>query len=198
MDHLVVLQKKELNKIRKKRQGRLVWVRKRREPPVGVVRKGDQLFFKSPGGGVFGWTRVTSVKDQLKGGRYFVSLGIIKPRVFPIPFPIVKRDRRSWVTCQANHNLNQQQLMPLPSPTLEEIERAIRKHYHSFPSKKEIIAAIRYSASEVAADKNISATLFLLVLMFAFKNEINLQQNLKDLLNHQPIKVFPLSVFRGK
>jgi len=200
MNHLVIYSERELNKIRKKRRARLIWVRKRREPPVAVVAKGDKLYFKSPGGGVFAWTKVTSVKDQLKNGRYVVTLGINRPHIFSVSFPVLKRDRRSWVVCSASDNINQQQLITLPSPTLEEIEKAIRKHYRKLPSKKEILQAIKFFAQNAddEEEKNNSAILFLLAIIIALKNDTNLYQALKPLLNQHPTKVFPLSIFRGK
>ena len=198
MDHLVVYHQRELNKLRKKRRARLVWVRKRREPPVGVVNKGDLLYFKGPGGGVIGLARVLSVKDFLKGGRYTVSIGITKPKFFLKPFSIIKRDRRSWVVCSNKNNLNQQPLLPLPSPTVADCIKAVKNHYRVLPGNKQIFETINYLSEIKDVAKQSSGLLFLLAIISAEKNGVDLQEELRHLLSQQPEKVSPLAIFRGK
>jgi len=198
MDHLVVYSEKELNKLRKKRRPRLVWVRKRREPPVGVVNKGDLLYFKGPGGRVIGLARVLNVKDFLKGGRYTVSLGITKPRFFSKPFSILKRDRRSWVVCNNKNNVNQQPLLPLPSPTIVDCVKAVKNHYRRMPGNMLVLETIKYLSEIKDVAKQSSGLLFLLAIIAAEKNGIDLQNELRHLLAQQPEKVSPLAIFRGK
>lgn len=198
MDHLVVYPRRELNKLRKKRRARLVWVRKRREPPVGVVNKGDHLYFKGPGAGVIGLARVLKVKDYLKEGRYTVSIFISRPVFFAKPFSIIKRDRRSWVVCNSKNNLNQQPLLPLPSPTVDDCIKAVKNHYRGLPGNKQIFETINYLSLSKDVAKQSSGILFLLAIIAAEKNDVNLQEELRHLLAQQPEKVSPLAIFRGK
>lgn len=198
MDHLVVYPKRELSKLCKKRRARIVWVRKRREPPVGVVNKGDLLYFKGSGDGVIGLARVLNVKDFLRGGRYIVSLSISKPRLFKTPFSVIKRDRRSWVVCNSKNNINQQPLFPLLSLTLADCIKAVKSHYRGLPGNKLILQTIRHLSENKDVAKQSSGLLFLLAIIASEKNGIDLQEELRHLLAQQPEKVSPLAVFRGK
>lgn len=198
MDHLVVFSELELNKLRKKRRAVMVWTRKRREPPVASVKKGDLLYFKSSGGGVFSWTKVLNVKDFLKNGRYVVRIGMTRPRIFKTPFSVIKRDRRSWVVCGDKNLANQQFLLPLPSPTLADCVRAVKKHYRALPGNREIFETVRHILEMKDATKQMSGLLFLLATLSAEKNNIDLQNELRSLLAQQPERVFPLAIFRGK
>jgi hypothetical protein len=198
MDHLVVYPEREINKLCKKRHARIVWVRKRREPPVGVVTKGDLLYFKGSGGGVVGIARVLNVKDFLRGGRYLVSLRISKPRLFKTPFSVIKRDRRSWVVCNSKNNDNQQPLFALLSPTLADCIKAVKNHYRGLPGNKIILEAVQYLSENKNVAKQSSGLLFLLAIISAEKNGIDLQDELRRLLAKQPERVFPLAIFRGK
>ncbi|MDO8512014.1 MAG: hypothetical protein Q7S57_01975 [bacterium] len=198
MDHLVVYPERELNKLCKKRRARIVWVRKRREPPVGVVNKGDLLYFKGSGGGVVGLARVLKVKDFLRGGRYVVSLGISKPRVFKMPFSVIKRDRRSWVVCNSKNNIDQQPLFALQSPTLADCIKAVKSHYRGLPGNKLVLETVQYLSENKDVAKQSSGLLFLLAIILAEKNGIDLQEELRHLLAKQSEKVSPLAVFRGK
>ena len=198
MDHLVAYTERELNKLRKKRRAKIVWVRKRKEPPVGMVSKGDSLYFKSPGGGVLGWARVLGVKDVLKMGRYNVVISITKPRVFRHAYSVLKRDRRSWVVCNNKNIVNQQPLIPLPSPTLADCINAVKNHYRGLPGNKQIFEVIQHLSEIKDVAKQSSGILFLLAIISAEKNGIDLQDELRRLLAKQPEKVFPLAIFRGK
>lgn len=186
-----------LKKALKKHKPKLVWVRKRRESPVGMVKKNDVLYFKKPGGGVFGKARVKKVKDYLKGGKYYVELVISRPMIFGFSFPILKRDRRSWVPCSSGDDVNQQMLLSLPSPTLEQIKKAVEKHYRSLPSKNQMEEALQFFSERGNGSIDNVGAIFLLSIIYAIKHNIDLQGQLRVLLAKNPSKVFPLSIFRG-
>ncbi len=200
MEHLVVYSPLLIKKALRKRKPKLIWVRKRREPPVGVVHRNDTLYFKKPGGGVFAKGRVTHVKDYLKNGRYYVELLVSRLVVFEAPFPIIKRDRRSWVVCTPLIDGNQQHLIPLPSPTLEQILKAIKSHYPILPSRNQVNEAIAFFGETMVEGKNNSSvgTLFLVAMLASIKNNVDLHKELAELLVKHPSKVFPLSIFRGE
>lgn len=198
MEHLVVYSEREVNKLRRKRRAKFVWARKRREPPVGAVKAGDMIYFKSPGGGVFAKAKVLNVKDFLKGGRYYVNIGISKPQFFSRPFAIIKRDRRSWVVCNGKNNINQQALIALPSPTLADCVKAVKNHYRVLPVGKDVLETLEHLAAAGKKVEQLAGILFLLAIIASEKNNLDLQNELRHLLGKHPEKVTPLAIFRGK
>lgn len=194
----MVYSKPATKKVFKLKQPKIIWFRKRRETPVGKVSKGDILYFKEPGGDVFARAKVSLVKETFKKGKYYVDLKLKQTELFSFPFKIYKKDRRAWIVCSPVANFDQQSLISLPSPTLEQLENAILKHLKKVPSKKEIEKAFRAVVNNKFEYPKHVGTLFMLAILLSKKSQVSLKDAQKEMLKHFPSSVYPFVVFSSK
>lgn len=99
----------------------LTWKRRRREAPVGRVRVGEVAFVKLSGGPVVAKGAFSKVREERRGGQYVLTLRLRGFRRLSVPFPVVKRDRRSWVVCALPPDADQQRLLAVAEPTLSSL-----------------------------------------------------------------------------
>jgi len=198
MDHLVVYSRPAVKKVFRLKRPRIIWFRKRKEAPVGFVNKGDVLYFKEPGGDVFGKAQVSSVKETFKKGKYFVDMKLKRTEVFSFPFSVFKKDRRAWIVCNSPANFNQQQLISMPSPTLEQLENSLTKHLKKLPTKKEIEKAFRSVTNNNFEYPKDVGVLFVLSILLSMKSQVSLKDIQKEMLKYFPSSVYPFAIFRAK
>jgi hypothetical protein len=195
MEHLVILPERVVRRLFRQRIPRLTWFRRRREPPVGVVRARDRLFLKVPGGDVVASASVTRVTEEFHGGRYAIRIRLRKPERFSIPFPVVKRDRRSWVVCAGDRDTPQQPLFAPPGLTLESLTSAVRRHQKILPSQREIERSLRSLLSQKIDPSRDVGVLLILGILLALKKDVPFPDTLRHLLRRAPQRVYPLAVF---
>ncbi len=199
MEHLVVLPERALRRLVRRRTPVLIWTRRRREPPVGAVHTSDILFFKTPGGDVLARAEVGAIRERADRGKYVVRLRLRRAELLLAPFPIVKRDRRSWVVCVPPSPRAQQRLLSLPEPALTDLLQAVSRTYRRLPSARTIErAAVVLLEGHVPSSREL-AGLALLVLLLAVRRNVSLGDELAALLREQvPSRVMPLAVFRKR
>ncbi len=196
MEHLVVVGLPTLRRLLLQRAPRMQWSRRRREPPVGVVRRGDHLTLKIPGGNVVASTRVLRVDERQDGGRHLVALRLLRPVRLPLPFPVFKHDRRSWVVLGKRRSVQQQRLIALPEPTLTDLLHAVRGTYRVLPSVLDIRRSIRaLTLTRPRARQGEAGMLLILVLLFSLRVPSDLSQEAAELLKGSAPGVWPLRVF---
>lgn len=193
-EHLVVLPERALRRLLRARRPVLSWTRRRREPPVGAVARGDRIFFKSSGGPVRATTSVARIKETLKRGRYTVRLGLRHIEALPVPFPIVKRDRRSWVTCTPPPD-HQQRLFVPSALTVSTLVASLQRRYRPLPS----VTAIRQALHALLARTPTSSEadlVILLGLLLGLRQRTDLSALLEQRLRSSDDAIYPLAVFR--
>lgn len=189
-EHLVVVSATTLRRLLRKPV--LTWVRRRREAPVGRVRIGDRVFLKGPGGLVAASGAVARVREARKGGRYVLTIRFRGLRRLPVPFPVVKRDRRSWVVCAPPLDANQQRLLAASSPSIPDLLRAARATHQRLPSPRKARALLAALARQPRAD----GTLLLWLAMLAAAPESDRAADvLLGYLRKPASAVVPFAVF---
>lgn len=186
-----------LRKLRRQRRSVLPWTRTRREAPIGMVARGDRLAFKRSGGPVVARATVARVYETLVRGRYHLRVTLRQFAMLPIPFHVVKRDRRSWVICDETDDARQQALFTTPALSVEDIETLLRSRYRRLPSRRALDDACRAILADMR-DARASATLVLLSVLHALRTTDHLPADLRRLLRGHPSWVYPLAVFRRR
>lgn len=194
-EHLVVLPRVSLLRLRRSASRELTWGRKQRVPPVGAVRRGDRLFFKLPGGAVVSVARVLRVRETLERGRYRVRLRTTRPRAFPVPFPVEKHDRRPWVVCGFAADGEQQPLLAAAELTLRNLTSVVKTRYAVTPSAAALRRVLSALLTGAAPRRDLPAVLLLVSLLLASREGVDLPQDILRLLQSKPARVLPLVVF---
>ncbi|TSC72754.1 MAG: hypothetical protein G01um101438_471 [Parcubacteria group bacterium Gr01-1014_38] len=188
-EHLAVVSPRTLRRLLRTKV--LTWTRRRREAPVGRVHIGDQVFFKYAGQRVIAAGTVARVKEGRAGGRYALTLRFRQFRKLPVAFPIVKRDRRSWVVC-ASDDPRQQRLLRAAALTITELLQAIRTRHSRLPSRQAVRKLLAAYATQPGTDASL---LVWLALLAAAPGSGELDDVLRGFLRKPTRRVFPLAVF---
>lgn len=130
------------------RKRTLTWKRRRREAPIGRVRRADRVFVKTPGGPVLASGIVTRAREERRGRQYFLHLRFRGMQKLPVPFPVVKRDRRSWVVCAPPRDIRQQPLITTPPPSMRDMLRAVHAGRRRPPSRRAVTKLLAHLARQ--------------------------------------------------
>lgn len=189
-EHLVVVSPRTLRRLL--RRSPLVWTRRRREVPVGRVHAGDTVFFKHAGRPVSAVGTVARVREARVGRRYVLTLKLRKVRKLFAPFPVVKRDRRSWVVCAAGADPRQQRLLGAASPTIADLLHGLRARRGRLPGRRAVRELLAATARQPSADTGI---LLWLSLFAAAAEDADFGEVLRGYLQKPSSRVFPFAVF---
>lgn len=189
-EHLAVVSPRTLRRFLRTKV--LTWTRRRREAPIGRVHVGDRVFFKHAGRWVIAAGTVGRVKEERVGERYALTLQFRQLRKLPVAFPIVKRDRRSWVVCASSDDPRQQQLLRATSLTIAELLQAIRARRSRLPSRQTVRKLLAASTRHPKADARV---LVWLALIAAAVESDDPDEALRDFLKKPARRVFPFAVF---
>lgn len=189
-EHLVVVSPHTLRRVFRRRE--LTWSRRRREIPVGRVHAGETVFFKHAGRPVHAMGGVARVREARIKGRYVLTITFRRLQKLPVPFPIVKRDRRSWVICSSTEDPQQQRLLGAPSHTIAELLQSIRMRRRRFPSPRTIRTLLSAYARQPAAGAGL---LVWLALLAASAEDDDLDERLRRYIKKPSSRVFPFAVF---
>lgn len=189
-EHLAIVAAPALRRLLRKRT--LSWKRRRREAPIGRVRQGDRVFVKTPGGPVLASGLVTRVREERKGREYLLHLRFRDLRKIPVPFPVVKRDRRSWVVCAPPRDARQQALIAPPPPSVRDLLRAVHAGRRRVPSRRTVTKLLAHLARQHRAEGSM-------LLWLAFLAVLSEGDGVADALQeyaHKPARhVVPFAVF---
>lgn len=189
-EHLAIVAAPALRRLLRKRT--LSWKRRRREAPIGRVRQGDRVFVKTPGGPVLASGLVTKVREERKGREYLLYLHFRGLRKIPVPFPVVKRDRRSWVVCAPPRDARQQALITTPPPSVRDLLRAVHAGRRRVPSRRTVTKLLAHLARQHRAEGSM-------LLWLAFLAVLSEGDGVADALQeyaHKPARhVVPFAVF---
>lgn len=152
-EHLAIVARPTLKRLVRTRA--LTWKRRRREAPIGRVRPHDRVFFKDPGGPVLASGIVSRVREERRGRQYVLTLRFRGVRKLPVPFPVVKRDRRSWVICAPPTDARQQRLLATPSPSVRDLLRAVHAGRRRVPSRRSVTAILAHLARQGRAEGSL-------------------------------------------
>lgn len=187
-EHLAVISQRTLRQLLRTKN--LAWTRRRREAPVGRVHVGDAVFFKHAGRWVVAAGTVARVREQRAGGRYLLALKFRTLHRLRVPFPIVKRDRRSWVVCATTSDPGQQHLLGSSSPTLTQLLEGVRGRRRLSPQ------AVRKLLAAYAGQPGTETHLLMwLALLAVATDSDNLDEALRGYFKKPSQGVFPFAVF---
>lgn len=189
-DHLAIVSSKTLRQLL--RRPTLTWKRRRREAPVGRVHVRDRVFFKLPGGPVAATADVGAVRQEKQGVTYLLTLRFRGVKRLPVPFPILKRDRRSWIVCASSPDARQQRLLSPPSLSLEQLLREMQRTRRALPSRRSMI---RLLASWARQPKSEGVLLLWLALLACSRDAERSVEDLRSLFKRPPLRVVPFAVF---
>ena len=189
-EHLVVVSSLTLKRLL--HRPTLTWMRRRREAPVGRVRAGDHVFFKGPGGLVTTSGTVARVQEARKGGRYVLTLRFRGLKKLSVPFPVVKRDRRSWVVCSPPMDASQQRLLIGSAPTVHDLLRAVRTTRRRLPSPRVARALLASFAREPRSE---GALILWLAMLIAAPEADRVTEVLREYVRKPASTVVPFAVF---
>lgn len=189
-EHLVVVSPHTLRRVFRRRE--LTWSRRRREIPVGRVHAGEAIFFKHAGRPVHAVGAVARVREARVKGRYVLTITLRRLRKLPVPFPIVKRDRRSWVVCASRDDPQQQRLLGVPSQTIAELLQGIRTRRRRLPSQRTVRALLSAYARGPSTDASL---LVWLSLLAASAENDDLDERLRRYVKKPSSRIFPFAVF---
>lgn len=189
-EHLAIVSQKTLRRVL--RRPVLTWSRRRREAPIGRVRKGDLVFLKTPGGAVVASGRVSRVKEERRGGSYFVHLRFRDFGRLAVPFPVVKRDRRSWVTCAPPLDAAQQRLLAARAPTVKDLLQAVHAGRRRLPSRRVVTRIL----SQLTRQQRTEGSLLLWLALLAMLSETDSALDAVTEYAKKPARrVVPFAVF---
>lgn len=189
-EHLAVVSPRTLQRVFRRRE--LTWSRRRREIPVGRVHVGEAIFFKYAGGPVHAVGTVARVREARVKGRYVLTIALRRLQKLPVPFPIVKRDRRSWVVCASPDDPQQQRLLGTPSQTIAELLQGIRTRRRRVPPQRTVRALLSAYARQPSTDAGL---LVWLALLAASMQNDDLDERLRRYIKKPSSRVFPFAVF---
>ncbi|MDP3685739.1 MAG: hypothetical protein Q8R32_02815 [bacterium] len=189
-EHLAVVSSRTLRRLLRTKL--LTWTRRRREAPIGRVHAGDQVFFKHAGRWVIAAGTVAGVREARQGGRYVLALKFRQLRKLSVPFPIVKRDRRSWVVCASSDDPRQQRLLSVASPTVAELLQATGTRRARLSSRRAVRTLLAAYARQPETDAGL---LVWLAFLAASGNEEDLGEVLRAYIRKPSSRVFPFAVF---
>lgn len=152
-EHLAILPRTALRKVL--RRSTLTWKARRRTAPIGRVRPQDRVFFKHPGGPVVASGTVARAAEGRAAGKYVLTLRFRGLRKLPVPFPVVKRDRRSWVVCAPPKDTRQQSLMVLPEPSVSDFLRSVHAGRRRLPSSRALLKLLSRVARQHRAEGSL-------------------------------------------
>ncbi len=195
MEHLAVIPAKKL--MRKGRRGGYYseWLTGRKEAPYGKVRAGDRVFFKTPGGRIFGTGVARSVSQGEIGKKFRCGIGFGKVVIFDKGFSVLKNDSRRWVVLDGGTDGRQQALLPSRQKTLAEVTAAAKRVYGSIPSRRELADALAALPSAPKGKAPMGALLVLIGALWAASGGEDLDSDIGTLLTRRAGTVFPLAVF---
>lgn len=189
-EHLAIVSGKTLRSLLRRRS--LTWSRHRREAPIGRVRKGDLVFFKAPGGAVVASGRIARLQETRRGGRYVLSLRFRGLDKLAVPFPVVKRDRRSWVVCALPADRAQQRLLAARAPTVRELLQAVHAGRRRLPSRR----MVRRILAQLTRQQRTEGSLLLWLALLAILQESDSALDAVTEYARRPARrVVPFAVF---
>lgn len=197
-DHLVVLPRAALRKLSAQKKHVLTWRRWKREAPVGVVQRGDTISFKESGGLVMAQATVARVSERLRQGMFEVRLTLRGYRMLRIPFPVYKRDRRSWIVCAATRDERQQALLTSSSPSVAQLRTAVERHMKRLPSASALHRALHTAVTSPSEKRHTSGLIFFLLLLLSIREDVELPDDLAVFLTSSPTRVFPFATFSSR
>jgi hypothetical protein len=189
-EHLAVVSPKTLRGLL--RRPVLTWNRRRREAPIGRVRKGELVFLKTPGGAVVASGRVSRCTEERRGGRYVLHLRFRDFERLAVPFPVVKRDRRSWVTCAPPRDAAQQRLLAARAPTLKELLQAVHAGRRRLPTRRQAARILAQVALQQRAEGSLLLWLALLAVLQEADHALDA---VTEYARKPPRRVVPFAVF---
>lgn len=189
-EHLAILPQAALR--RALRRTSLTWRSRRRSAPVGRVQKQDRVFFKLPGGPVVASGVVSRVTESRAAGKYVLALRFRGLRKLPVPFPVVKRDRRSWVVCAPPRDARQQRLLPVPEIGVPDLLRAVHAGRRRLPSRRVLLRLL----ARLARQRRAEGSLLLWLALLTAASEGNQPLELVAEYARKPARhVVPFAVF---
>lgn len=189
-EHLAIVAVPALRRLLRRRA--LTWKRRRREAPVGRVRPADRVFFKDPGGPVLASGIVSRVREERRGGQYLLHLRFRELRKLSVPFPIVKRDRRSWVVCAPPRDARQQRLLATPPPSVRDLLRAVHAGRRRLPSRRTVADLLAHLARQRRTEGSL---LLWLAFLTALSEGDSAVEALQEYAKRPARHVVPFAVF---
>lgn len=159
---------------------------------MGRIRQGDLVHIKVPSGPVVARGIVSSVREEKAGGQYVLILHFRALRRLPVPFPVEKHDRRSWVVCPPPDDASQQRLLAVSPLTIDDLARAMRAMRRNLPSRRAIRSQLASLARETGTD---GALLVWLALLAGAADPGKVNERLRGYLRKPARTVIPFAVF---
>lgn len=189
-EHLAIVNARELRRLL--RRPVLVWKRRRREAPVGRVRAHDRVYFKTPGGPVAASGTVSRVREERTAGTYVLHVRLRGLKKLAVPFPVLKRDRRSWVVCAPPTDARQQKLLATPAPSVKDLLRAVHAGRRRLPSRRAVTKLLAHLAHQQRSEGSLLLWLALLAVLQEGDSALDaVQEYVKKPARH----VVPFAVF---
>lgn len=190
-EHLAIVSAPTLRGLLRRRT--MTWKRRRRDAPIGRVRPSDRVFFKLPGGPVVATSVVSRVREERRGGRYMLTLRFRVLHKLTVPFPVLKRDRRSWIVCAPPPDERQQRLLAGPDVTLRGLLRAVHAGgQRRLPSRRAATALLARLARQRKAEGSL---LLWLALLAALSEGDRLVEVVQDFSRKPARRVVPFALF---
>lgn len=147
---------------------------------------------KLPGGLVVSVGTVGRVREERREGQYILTLKLRRFERLAVPFPVIKRDRRSWVVCARSSDDRQLRLLAERVLSVPDFLKRLQDFWKPLPSRR----ALRSLLAALARDPSSGAPLLLwLAFLVAAHESEGTPAALEACLKRPSYSVFPFAAF---